>query len=101
MAIDGTAKSQVSSCGVSCIGQGDSCVTSCLSGKTPTLSASCQSCMVALFDCTTKYCAGPCVTGTAAQCTACLQANPAPGPTSCDSLFLQCAGLSHNPGYAG
>jgi hypothetical protein len=57
--------------------------------------------MVGLFDCTTKYCAGPCVTGTAAQCSTCLKANPAPGPTSCDAVFLKCAGVSENPSYSG
>jgi hypothetical protein len=92
---------QVQSCGLSCIGQGDACVTTCLSGKTPTLSHSCQSCMVGLFDCTTTYCASACVTGTAAQCAACLKANPAPGPTSCDAVFFRCAGVSDNPSYAG
>jgi hypothetical protein len=48
-----------------------------------------------------KYCTSPCVAGTAAECSACLKANPAAGPTSCDSVFLQCAGLSDNPGYTG
>jgi hypothetical protein len=101
LAMNGAAKMQVQSCGVSCIGQSDSCVTTCLSGKSPTLSTSCQSCMVGLFDCTTKYCAGPCVTGTAAQCTACLKSSPTTGPTSCDEVFLHCAGLTHNPSYSG
>lgn len=101
LVMNGTAKTQASSCGASCIGQSDACITSCLSSKTPTLSGTCQTCMVGLFDCTVKYCTSPCVTGTAAQCSACLMANPAPGPTSCDSVFLQCGGLSNNPGYTG
>jgi len=101
LVIDGTAKAQAASCGQSCIGQPDTCITSCLSGKMPTLSNTCQTCMVGLFDCTVKYCTSPCVTGTAAQCSACLKANPASGPTSCDSVFLQCGGLSDNPGYTG
>jgi hypothetical protein len=101
MVIDGTASSQVASCGTSCIGQPESCVTTCLSGKTPTLSNPCQTCLVALFDCTTTYCAGPCVTGTKAQCGQCLASNPTPGSMSCNSVFLRCAGLTNNPSYAG
>jgi hypothetical protein len=101
MVIDGTASMQVVSCGTSCIGQPNSCVTACLSGKSPTLSSPCQTCLVALFDCTTSYCAGPCVTGTKAQCNQCLAANPSPGPSSCNSVFLACAGLENNPGYSG
>jgi hypothetical protein len=101
LVIEGTASTQVASCGTSCIGQPDSCITSCLSGKSPALSGSCQTCLVALFNCTTNYCAGPCITGTQTQCSACLEANPSPGATSCDSVFLQCAGLGNNPTYTG
>jgi len=101
MVIDGTASMQTASCGTSCIGQPDSCVTSCLSGKSPALSGGCQTCLVALFNCTTTYCAGPCVTGTQAQCSACLAANPSPGASSCNSVFLQCAGLASNPSNTG
>jgi len=101
MVIDGTASTETASCGTSCIGQPDTCVTSCLSGKSPALSGGCQTCLVALFNCTTTYCAGPCVTGTKAQCSACLAANPSPGASSCNSVFLQCAGLASNPGYTG
>jgi hypothetical protein len=56
---------------------------------------------VALFDCTTTYCAGPCVTGTKAQCGQCLASYPSPGPSSCNSVFLRCAGLQNNPTYSG
>jgi hypothetical protein len=101
MVIDGTASTQVASCGTSCVGLPDSCVTGCLSSKSPTLSNSCQSCLATLFNCTTEYCAGPCVTGTQAQCNQCLDENPSPGSTSCNSVFLQCAGLQNNPSYSG
>lgn len=101
LVMDGMASTQVASCGTSCIGQPDSCVTTCLSSKSPALSGTCQTCLVALFNCTTTYCAGPCVTGTQAQCSACLAANPSPGASSCNSVFLQCAGLGTNPSYTG
>jgi len=74
-----------SSCAMSCIGQGTTCVVNCMRPKT-SLSDPCLECFAAVVSCTVEKCAFNCLSPTSQACSDCRK-------QKCGPAFEECAGL--------